>query len=450
MPRIVPDPPTWQEPSGGETITLHLNLITPMFGGGYEPRQVDPLMPIRPAAIRGHLRFWWRATRGAAWAHDLAELARHETNLWGSMAVPGAVGIRVRDVGFSPPAPCARPRVKRDGTYFPLPDFLGKPGYALHPFQGKYSRNHVQEEPANAVYFGSFVVDLFCRDVHGRHVTFSDGQRQDVMSAVSAWVLYGGVGARTRRGCGSLTCSDELPAPILVAPKVEPAFPVLYGAQEITGDATSPCQAPAAAGTTAWRAAVEVYRDFRQAVGFARDQGPVQNQPGRSRWPEPNAIRRIAEKHSPYHRPGHGPNMFPRADLGLPIIFHFKDYDDRHRPADDPKNDPADATLEGPADGTSRFASPVITKAVQTGDRFVPLILVLNAPHVWVEGDLRLRYMHRNQTARVAPITRTMIDLAPADRAAIHPLHANGDQPIREALIAYIEARWETTRRILL
>lgn len=39
MSRNVPSPPDWQAPPGGETITLHLKLITPMFGGGYEPRE---------------------------------------------------------------------------------------------------------------------------------------------------------------------------------------------------------------------------------------------------------------------------------------------------------------------------------------------------------------------------------------------------------------------------
>lgn len=31
-----------------------------MLGGGHAARQVDPITPISPKAIRGHLRFWWR------------------------------------------------------------------------------------------------------------------------------------------------------------------------------------------------------------------------------------------------------------------------------------------------------------------------------------------------------------------------------------------------------
>jgi len=97
----------------------------------------------------------------------------------------------------------------------------------------------------------------------------------------------------------------------------------------------------------------------------------------------------------------------------------------------------------------SRFASPVITKAVQVGDRFVPVVLVLNAPHVWVNGDLRLRHMHQNRTPTVARITRTYTDVAAADRAAIRPLHDSGDLPVRQALVRYLEGAWGVQGRIL-
>ena len=39
-------------------------LLTPLFGGGVEPREADPVSVVRATAVRGHLRFWWRAVRG--------------------------------------------------------------------------------------------------------------------------------------------------------------------------------------------------------------------------------------------------------------------------------------------------------------------------------------------------------------------------------------------------
>ena len=39
-------------------------VITPLFGGGVTPNEKDPVTTVRGSSVRGHLRFWWRATRG--------------------------------------------------------------------------------------------------------------------------------------------------------------------------------------------------------------------------------------------------------------------------------------------------------------------------------------------------------------------------------------------------
>ena len=62
------------------TETLHtydIEVITPLFGGGVEAGVNDPITLIRPSSIRGHLRFWWRATRGAAFS-TAAEMRQRE------------------------------------------------------------------------------------------------------------------------------------------------------------------------------------------------------------------------------------------------------------------------------------------------------------------------------------------------------------------------------------
>jgi CRISPR type III-B/RAMP module RAMP protein Cmr1 len=101
----LPDLLSWQEKR--ETIKLELQLITPMFGGGYKAREVDTVQPIRPAAIRGHLRFWWRATAGAQFGRvddphkAVTELYKVETELWGGASkkdnpAVGKVAIQVQ------------------------------------------------------------------------------------------------------------------------------------------------------------------------------------------------------------------------------------------------------------------------------------------------------------------------------------------------------------------
>lgn len=58
-------PPEWQAPEKPAELSLEIATITPLFGGGYAARECDELIPVRSAAVRGHLRFWWRATAGA-------------------------------------------------------------------------------------------------------------------------------------------------------------------------------------------------------------------------------------------------------------------------------------------------------------------------------------------------------------------------------------------------
>ena len=86
MPKLIPICPTLdQQPPGpsAETRTYHIELITPLFGGGVEPRVNDPSLPIRPTAIRGQLQFWWRATVGAKYT-TLPELREAQSAIWGS------------------------------------------------------------------------------------------------------------------------------------------------------------------------------------------------------------------------------------------------------------------------------------------------------------------------------------------------------------------------------
>src|SRR5712692_4001031 len=67
-------------------------LITPLFGGGVEPGVNDDVTPISGKAIRGQLRFWWRATRGSG---TLDAMKRREDAIWGSTERPSQISIRI-------------------------------------------------------------------------------------------------------------------------------------------------------------------------------------------------------------------------------------------------------------------------------------------------------------------------------------------------------------------
>jgi CRISPR-associated protein Cmr1 len=194
----LPHLPEWQAPAKRETIELELRLITPMFGGGYKAREVDTVQPIRPAAIRGHLRFWWRATAGARYA-SVADLHKAETELWGGASkkdnpAVGKVALQVHilsageKASYSQVAPPSKPK---DGPLH---------GYFLFPFQEQKKQNIPAAVGRRQV---SFQLRLTL------DASLSEAQRAGVRTALKAWIAFGGVGARTRRGCGALTVVGE-------------------------------------------------------------------------------------------------------------------------------------------------------------------------------------------------------------------------------------------------
>ncbi|MFQ3683794.1 type III-B CRISPR module RAMP protein Cmr1, partial [Roseiflexus sp.] len=86
MSRIPPakQPPKLAlRPTDTITEVREYALITPLFGGGVNPASHDPVTVVRPAEIRGQLRFWWRATRGGQFGDDLNTLRAAEEAIWG-------------------------------------------------------------------------------------------------------------------------------------------------------------------------------------------------------------------------------------------------------------------------------------------------------------------------------------------------------------------------------
>lgn len=414
-------------------LTYHLKVVTPMAGGGAVTR--TPSAEIRAASIRGQLRWWWRATQVGS-VKSTTDLFRDEANLFGSASRAGRVQVRVEvthDHGVDEVSPSVLTKL-RDTPW------RNELTYALWPFRrsrdGKTPEAQLVDVPPDRP--GPqlrFTLSLGCP-------TGTPEELEQLDQAVRAWVCYGGIGARTRRGCGSLALTDgrvfdppmrrssvaddddlslvtALPGAVLRGPKMTSA-------------------------KEAWKKAVDDYRFFRQGEGFARNHGA--RTPGRSRWPEPDSIRRVTPgspggappAFAPRHKPSHSVDWgFPRADLGLPIIFQFVKED---REA----GDPPETTL-GNASG--RFASPVVTKAVQVaGGQFRPMIALLGSPHVWAGGDLVLT--NQRLPASGVTVIRSDVDLSgypPAVLSRYEPLRdpalIGGSLPAREALVACLQKR---------
>jgi CRISPR-associated protein Cmr1 len=329
--------------------------ITPMFGGGFQPRELDKITPLRGQTVRGHLRFWWRATCGRRFS-SVNDLSARESKIWGVASCPGEVDIRV-EVSQATPVYGAN----RDD--FPP----NHPRYALFPFQPNDNAGLADEW--SAVHF-----KLSLRFINNPELA------NEVRTAVWAWANFGGIGSRTRRGCGALYSPECAPTGVPTATWIADKLAELYpneGQVLWPSLVNEPSIANQPRGhLIAWEAAINVLAKFRQYPTFARNG--TMHHPGRSHWPEADTLR--AQNGPRYQPHAHSitsadPSVtpaFPRAELGLPYEVKF------------PNNNPDHVSNVHvyPA-GSKRMASPIIARPLAvgpTGGQSVPMILILSAP----------------------------------------------------------------------
>ena len=372
--------------------SMRCRLVTPMYGGGVQAAIPDIKMPIRAAAIRGQLRFWWRLLAKQKWGLQGEALRQAEWALWGGMGANDTDGqaskvfLRVKEIKFKgkPVEILLRDALTDLFTEY-APNMSSPLNYALFPAQ-------LIQGQAPSMFKPDLKWELHWRLA----VSASEDDKQQVLETLRWWAMFGGVGARTRRGCGAFiveTCSvEEIMQPISVE-EAKAAGCRLVMRQE-KGSAKK-----------AWEEAVMRLRDFRQKPNVGRNQ-QNNGHPGRSRWSEPDAIRRITNRHAANHQPEHlAGNIFPRAMFGMPIIFHFVG-----------GGEPADMQLL--PKGKERMASPIIIRPIwQGGEQWVAGALLLPIDGLF---DLPVE-LKGNQT--------TTVTLWDSQKAAhIKPIQQNGGE----------------------
>lgn len=360
------------------TKTYTIRVITPIFGGGVLPGENDLGMVIRPSSIRGHLRFWWRATKGAKF--DNAELLSvREGEIWGTPDSPSPATIQI-----SQPNNGELGQRKASDNYG-FQNKYGPESYVLFP--ARESKSSICKEGFSFQLKTNWLKHerlQHLRDLENAALRKEKKPPKaekiedigpEIEAAIWAWTNFGGIGSRTRRGCGALSCKETAPKDRGSIGKwyedhlkgfgkwKQRAWPTLPPKILIGPSIGKPVDE--------WPKAVEIMRSFRQGVGIGRNPGSsgTSKMPGRSLWPEPETIREISKKRMLKHqRLINIPiDSFPRAELGLPIVFHFKD------PLDPPESELC------PVEGM-RMASPIILRpiAFEDGRSGVPLILRFN------------------------------------------------------------------------
>lgn len=430
--------------------TRRYELITPLFGGGVRPGRHDPLTPVRGTAIRGHLRFWWRAIRGRYYA-TVDDLHAAESLLWGAASGPEQPRPSQVQIVVSKTS-AGHEFVVSDGQGRKLTDNRGDPiavghfrsPYSYVAFPLQQSRGVVR---ADIAFTLTVTVPAAWRTEQERE-HFHGSPADELAAALWAWETFGGIGARTRRGFGALRCREvsggkpDLPEADLLewlddrlkhylAPaRGRPAnLPLL--SPELRWYRGQPAQRTPLRywkdPLEAWKQLFTRLKEFRQP----RPPGVLDpRRPGRSRWPEPEAIRTITRRRLPRHQPLPGSNKFPRAVFGLPIIFQFKD-----------AGDPEQTSLQG-VDTIDRLASPLILRPLARADgTYVGLAAVLDGPRTPL-GGLTLR-QGKNTLASSTTALATDETLTAAEAAQIkdstgkHPLLGSSIDPL-EAFLDFL------------
>lgn len=423
-------------------------LITPLFGGGVEAGKNDDVTPISGKAIRGHLRFWWRATRGGQFGggeEGLKKMREREAEIWGAASTPSKpnpsqvpieVEIKDEEKGHDE-SPFSVEEVFRDGRRKLRTNNHSNiaPPYAAFPLQPP-ERGRYAGMPTKTVKVGVvFSLKLsFPQKIKFKSIEIDI--QKDIEAALWAWETFGGIGARTRRGFGALQLIERN------GKKVEPYEAdieeiernILNGLKENVVNGEWHLAIPhlshnvnrfkvtsLSSVNDAWNGLIAKLKDFRQ------DRSGTQRDPGRSKWTEPDQIRdktnqMLARHENPIHEDLIYNNcmLFPRATFGLPIAFPFHYQQSNQQRPHREDLDPAKTKLT--LTNSDRWASPLLLRPLACkGNKAVGLAAILDSV---IPEDLQLIYEDTGGKVSDHSIQVTLDD---EEAKAIAPLEGNKD-----------------------
>ena len=172
-------------------IDAAYKVVTPMFCGGAEPTTSNA--ELRLASFKGALRFWWRVL---AWSHlggRLKDIRCQEDELFGS-AKGGQSNIHLGMAPHDLKLECVKKgdqlRVSKQPRSRIVEDGVRYLGYGVITTRGQLERACLQAP-------FRFTVRIRCRDL-------DEKQRKSLENALIALGTFGGMGAKSRKGYGSL------------------------------------------------------------------------------------------------------------------------------------------------------------------------------------------------------------------------------------------------------
>lgn len=444
-------------------------LVTPLHGGGVKARESDKDMPIRVTEIRGQLRFWWRLLAQQYQKQENNEiwkfpkdfdLRTQEFALWGGMS-DGEEGskaslvflrVKIADkklsnekeknilnrIGYTDYLQSILDKVKRPSKEEREEEqkkIKAALSYVLFTARGNKKQAEMELVQEGFEWTLQWYLNRHARCYNFEYdeqeekwnkVSFKqekyDTDLKQVQETLRWWINFGGIGGRTRRGCGAFAVNQSS---------------ITHIAEPLTKDDVKQvgCRLElldAKDATDAWILAASRLQTFRQGVNVGRNAFTIKDKnneektmPGRSRWSEPNIIRCLTNRHPSSDKHEHlAGKQFPRGMFGMPIIFQFKD-----------DGEPKDTTLQ-PL-GKKRMSSPLIIRPILQDGAWKAAALLLpyqaNLPQVELVGSqVNQNATNPNERGRE---TVTLWDKTKAQH--IKPIADNGGSDPLQAFMSY-------------
>ncbi len=177
-------------------IEATYRTITPMFCAGADVKKPE----LRLMSFKGALRFWWRALAWPRLAGDLSDIQSQEDRLFGN-TTRGQGRIHMRFVqGHHMPT-----EIHKTDTVLPAEDGARYLGYGVMEAFGSRRKNKKAGQLTRACLQApfKFTVHLYCRDLCEAELALL----RDALGALGA---FGGLGAKSRKGYGSIMLQSLL------------------------------------------------------------------------------------------------------------------------------------------------------------------------------------------------------------------------------------------------
>jgi CRISPR-associated protein Cmr6 len=203
---------TWQAAAAGTSprravFETTLKLVTPAFLAGAEQygNNAKEGCDLRPATLRGQLRWWWRTLH--AGFLDVKTLRALEAAIWGDTRAGGAVRIALTPRHGGTVCLYSHPRDRQSGTRYLA--------YGMDETSREQKRQRFSLNPNPPASWNLRLIARPGRYAMDRHDAANP--RQQLLTAATIldqakaalWLLctYGGVGSKCRKGFGSLAAS---------------------------------------------------------------------------------------------------------------------------------------------------------------------------------------------------------------------------------------------------